>query len=335
MARIPWILALLLLLLPAVGFGKPPSREEFERQQQVLARLREVAASDASEDDKSAVFRRVIAAETDPNLRRQVLSIAVSLGAPSREGLLLAVLAEESDAGVRGEAARLLGKHGSEQSLTLLAQTAASDRTSNVRVGDIQSESSARRAATFALAELGQRLPAARQEVVKVLEALPDVENVQDRESLYDARRQAIYQITRDEKLLAPFYERLASDDPRQRERGVIAFRFLQLKAAPDQLVATLGDGDKDVRSWAALVLGEIGDQRTAKALIATAVDTNEQRGVRANAIAALGKMRAKDATEVLEKLLDDPQWSAAAAVAYYRVTGKKTAQFPAGYNAD
>lgn len=192
MPRIPWILALLLLLLPAVGFGKPLSREEFERQQQVLARLREVAASDASEDDKSAVLRRILAAETDPNLRRQVLLIAVGLGAASREALLLAVLAEESDAGVRSEAARLLGKHGSEQALTLLAQTAASDRTSKVQVGDIRSESSARRAATFALAELGQRLPAARGEVVKVLEALPDVENVQDRESLYDARRQAI-----------------------------------------------------------------------------------------------------------------------------------------------
>ncbi|MCU0879446.1 MAG: hypothetical protein MUF06_16830 [Pirellulaceae bacterium] len=38
--RFLWILA--LVLLPAVSFGAPLSRDEFERQQQVLARLREV-----------------------------------------------------------------------------------------------------------------------------------------------------------------------------------------------------------------------------------------------------------------------------------------------------
>jgi HEAT repeat protein len=225
--------------------------------------------------------------------------------------------------------------HGSAEAVTLLAQAAASDRTSPVQVGDIRSESSARRAAMFALAELGQRLPAVSPQIVEQLEALPDVEDIHDRESLYDARRQALYQLTRHEKLLAPFYERLTSDDPRQRERGVVAFRFLKLKAAPDKLVARLDDREPSVRSWAALVLGEIGDKQSTAALLAKATDASEERSVRANAISSLGRMRAADAAAALEKLMADPQFSAIAAVAYYRITGKKTPQFPSGYDAD
>jgi hypothetical protein len=36
-----------------------------------------------------------------------------------------------------------------------------------------------------------------------------------------------------------------------------------------------------------------------------------------------------------MEKLLNDPAVAASAAVALYRITGKKTERFPAGYNAD
>jgi HEAT repeat protein len=329
--RFLWILA--LVLLPAVSFGAPLSRDEFERQQQVLARLREVVETDASDGDKSATLRRVVSAETDPNLRRHALKIAIRLGSEGREAFLLSVLATDSDAGVRSEAAKLLGEHGSEQALTLLGQTAASDRTSQVQIGDIYVESSARRAATFALAELAQRHPVVSKRVIEVLQALPDVEISSDRESLYDARRQALYQLTHDDQLLAPFRRRLASDDPRQRERGVMAFRFLKLQVAPPEIVEALHDADQGVRSYAALVLGEIGDERTAARLVEIAINTEQERTVRANAIFALGQMRAAGAAESLEKLLADPAVSAVAAV--YRITGKKTAQFPAGYDAD
>jgi hypothetical protein len=36
-----------------------------------------------------------------------------------------------------------------------------------------------------------------------------------------------------------------------------------------------------------------------------------------------------------MEQLLKDPTVAANAAIALYRITGKKVEQFPAGYNAD
>ena len=54
-------------------------------------------------------------------------------------------------------------------------------------------------------------------------------------------------------------------------------------------------------------------------------------------ALNALGVMRARAAAGLAEKLLADPAPAvpAAAAVALYRITGKKAPQFPAGYDAD
>ena len=49
----------------------------------------------------------------------------------------------------------------------------------------------------------------------------------------------------------------------------------------------------------------------------------------------SLGRMRAPSAVETLEGLLSDPDFAAGAAVALYRITGKKAPQFPAGYDAD
>jgi hypothetical protein len=45
--------------------------------------------------------------------------------------------------------------------------------------------------------------------------------------------------------------------------------------------------------------------------------------------------MRAKSAAELMEKLVSDEDVSASAAVALYRITGKKVKEFPEGYNAD
>src|SRR5438094_904331 len=74
------------------------------------------------------------------------------------------------------------------------------------------------------------------------LRALRVADDGKDNEGLADARVQALYQITRDNALLKPFYERLKSKDARERERGVIAFRFLKLKGAPAELVNALKD---------------------------------------------------------------------------------------------
>jgi HEAT repeat protein len=109
------------------------------------------------------------------------------------------------------------------------------------------------------------------------------------------------------------------------------------LKQAPLEIVNTLKDADADVRSWSALVLGEIGDPKTAPGLIAAAANTREDNSVRCNAIQALGRMKSAEATESIEKLLKDPNPSvqANAAICWYRLTGKKVEQFPNGSSAD
>lgn len=96
-----------------------------------------------------------------------------------------------------------------------------------------------------------------------------------------------------------------------------------------------LQDDDAGARSNVAMVLGRIGDPETAPALIAIAADPKSDRGVRAIAITSLGQMRTPVAAALMQKLLYDPTVSANAVIALYRITGKKVAQFPAGYNAD
>jgi HEAT repeat protein len=158
-----------------------------------------------------------------------------------------------------------------------------------------------------------------------------------DPESLADARAQALYQVTRDEKLLAPFLERLRSKDAKVRESGAVAFRFFKLKVAPPELVKALRDADAGVRSWVGLVLGEIGDPKTVPALMAVAGDPAQDAGVRCNTIHSLGRMKAAAATRLMRKLLADEKEAVQvqAAIALYRLTGEKVKPFPAGYKAD
>jgi HEAT repeat protein len=275
--------------------------------------------------------------ERDVNLRRRVLDTATQIRGPDLEKFLTNLLTSEEDAGLRSQAATTLGQIGSEKCLTTLARVARSDRTTRVQIGDIVGESSARRAATFAIAELVRRFPKLADEAAGKLRALPAVEDVKDNESLADARAQALYQITRDKALLKPFQERLRSKDAKERERGVIAFQFLGLKEAPAEVVKALKDTNSGVRSWSALVLGRIGDPKTGAALMTIAGDAKEEASVRCNAIFALGHMKVAAAADLMEKLLLDPSPSVQtnAAIALYRITGKKVKEFPKGYRVD
>jgi HEAT repeat protein len=184
---------------------------------------------------------------------------------------------------------------------------------------------------------LAARYPKLADLAASALRELTPPADPKDPESLVDARAQALYRVTCDEKLLAPFRERLRSKDAKVRESGLVAFRFLNLKVAPPEVVAALGDPDAGVRSWAGLVLGEIGDPATVPALMAVAGDATKEAGLRCNAVGSLGRMKAAAATDQVRKLLADESEAVRvqAAVALYRLTGEKVKQFPAGYNAD
>jgi len=326
---------LVVALLPAVALGGPITGPEFERQTEVLEQLKKSVAATKDDADKFAIIAGVMSAEKDANFRRKVLTIALEIKGPAQEAFFISILTTDEDAGIRSLAATTLGKTGSEKCLPALAKAAASDRPSMMLIGDVGGQSNARRSATFAIAELAQRFPKLADKAAEDLRALPDKEDPKDNESLADARRQALYQVTRDESLLKPFLERLKSTNPGERMDGANAFQFLELKQAPDELVKALQDDDAGVRSNVALVLGRIGDPKTAPALIAIAADAKAERGVRVNAITSLGQMRAPAAADLMEQLLKDPTVAANAAIALYRITGKKVEQFPAGYNAD
>ena len=196
--------------------------------------------------------------------------------------LLAGLLTHDADAGIRTEAAATLGRLGSEKCLTALNQAARTDRTTAIRIGDVGGQSSARRAATFALANLAHRFPKLNREAADAIRPLPILPVADDPEGLSDARVQALYQVTRDDTLLAPFFQRLQSKDAQVRIHGIIAFRFLKLTIAPPQVVATLADPSADVRSWSALVLSEIADPQTAPAL--ERLKNDPDANVRANA---------------------------------------------------
>jgi HEAT repeat protein len=324
----------LVLLASSVSAG-PPTREEVERQKRILAELKDSVSVETAVAARLLLISGAMRDAKDPNLRRHIMELATDTLGPAMEAFLVGVLATDEDAGLRGQAATALGKTGSERCLAALAKAAASDPTTSITFGDVGGRSSARRAARFALADLALRFPKLADAAAAELRALPEIVGPPDNEGLADARRQALYQITQDEKLVAPIYERLKSTDPKERERGVVAFRMLKLKKAPPELVSALEDPEAGVRSWAALVLGEIGDKETVEPLLGVAADKKAERSVRANAIWALGHMRAMPAGELMEKLLDDPVVSSNAAIALYRITGRKTPQFPEGYKAD
>jgi HEAT repeat protein len=189
----------------------------------------------------------------------------------------------------------------------------------------------------FAIAELAARFPRAADDATAAIRALPAVDDVKDDEGLADARVQALFQITRDNSLLKPFRERLRSKEATERVRGVVAFRFLKLKQAPLEVVNALKDASSEVRGWSALVLGEIGDPETEVPLMEVAGDSKEGASVRCNAISALGHMKSAAAADLMGKLLADPSPAVQtnAAIALYRITGKKVKQFPEGYKGD
>lgn len=326
-----------LMFLPRLAFAKPVTGEEAERQNVVIERLKGSIEAATTDVAKIAAVTQVLNRETDVDLRRRILEIATTIAGPASEMLLTTVLTTEEDAGLRIQAATALGRTGSEKSLGVLARVAATDRTTKIVMGCIQGESSARRAATFAIADLAERFPQLADKAAAELRALPIAAGVKDNESLADARAQSLYQITHDEALIYPFYKRLQSPDVKVREQGVVAFRFLKLKKAPPEIVKALEDPSPDIRSWTALVLGEIGDRATGPVLMAIAADTKEDAGPRCNAIGALGQMKLPAAADLMEKLLTDaqPAVPANAAIALFRITGKKVKEFPEGYRTD
>jgi HEAT repeat protein len=335
------ILTSLAFLISATPFSvaQPITGEEARRQDQVIEELKSALAAQPKVEAKFALIEKGMKEEKSVPLRTRMLQVAAGVTGPEIEAFLTPLLTSEADAGIRSRVATLLGLRGSEMCLAALVQCAEKDKTTDVEVGCMRGRSSARRSAIFAIADLAARHPKIAADAAAKLRVLSVKENDEPRfnEQLDDARIQSLYQITRDDTLLKPFYDRLKSKDEKDRRSGVVAFRFLKPKKAPSEVVDALKDTSTDVRQWTALVLGEIADPKTADVLLATACDLKEDTGVRGNAIDAVGRMKIASTAERIEKFLMDvePVIQTSAAIALYRITGKKVKQFPEGYNAD
>jgi HEAT repeat protein len=329
-------LALFVLAVRPIG-GGPPLREEGERREKLIADLKAALAAEATAAGKAAALRRAYQAEPSPSVRRVIFEHIPTQPDAAIDRFLAGVLTGDADAGIRSLAAKALGTHGTEGCLPALAKAAATDKTTEVHIGCIVGKGTARRAATFAIAELAVRHPKLADRAATALRELKPPADPKDSESLADARAQALYQVTRDEKLLVPFLERLRSKDAKVRESGAVAFQYFKLMVAPRELVKALSDADAGVRSWAALALGEIADPKTVPVLLAVAGNPKQEAGVRCNVIYSLGRMKAAAAIDLMRKLLADEREAVQvqAAIALYRLTGEKVKQFPAGYKAD
>jgi HEAT repeat protein len=327
--------AILAILSTSVVRAGPETPAESQWHRENMAAMKAVMAGSESEEKKFERLAEVMRQESSADHRRDLLALAAARQGPARESFLIGVLQADGDWTIRSGAARLLGRFGSEAAIAPLAKTAAMDAITVGMSGCVGSEGTARREAIFALAELGRRLPTSAKAVTKEISKLPEANNADERlvnESLGDARRQALFQLTQDRTMLAPFFERLTSKDPKIRSQGVVAFRFLKLTKAPVELVALARDPSEDVRSWVSLVLGEIGDVKTVPLLIALAKDTGMDRGTRCNAIGSLGQMRATEAQSPMEALLSDESLKTNAAIALSQITGKRHPLVPEGY---
>lgn len=332
-----WLgLALSVLTVGRLSAG-PPLREEGERRAKLVTDLKTALAAETTAAGKAAVLSRAYKAEPSPDVRRVVFEHIPTPPDAVIDRFLTEVLTGDADAGIRSLAAMALGTHGTDQCLPALAKAAATDAVTELRMGCIGGRGTARRAATFAIAELAARHPKLAEPASAALRGLTPPADPGDGDSLADARNQALYQVIHDDKLLAPFLDRLRSKDAKVRESGAVAMRYFKLKVAPPELVNSLSDADPSVRSWAALSIGEIADPKTVPALMAAAGDPKRDVGFRCNAIHSLGRMKAAAATALLQRLLTDENEAVQvqAAIAVYRITGEKPKQFPAGYNAD
>ncbi len=338
MLRFP---AVVPLLLASAALAGPVnlSPEEHDRQARVLDQLTKSVAAESGDTAKFAVIARTMKEEKEVDCRARILDFATGLPGADLEAFLTGLLSTEPDAGIRGRAATALGALEFAGEVPGGAGRLRRERphdgpASGVHRGPVQRA----RAATFAIAELAAKACQIADDAATKLR-LP-VSGCEENNEAWRTRvaGDGSFRVTHDDELLKPFFERLKSRGRRGAgEDGVVAFRFLKLKKAPPEVVAALNDASPDVPSWAALVLGEIGDASTGKPLMAIAGDATKDVGLRCNAIFALGSLRYADASDLMERLLkdDDQRVVVNAAISLHRITGKKVKQYPEGYRDD
>ena len=101
-------------------------------------------------------------------------------------------------------------------------------------------------------------------------------------------------------------YRMAHSPDATAKAHSVRALGIAHSRLAVEELIASLGDGDRDVRREAARALGEIGDPQAVRPLIQKAQD--ESSGISLDALEALGHIPTAASRDYLVRQLDSEQ---------------------------
>jgi HEAT repeat protein len=291
--------------------GGAPSPEAQRHRAETVAALNKVFATEKTNAAKVAACAKALATASMNELQNDIVGLSAKFPCKELDAFLGDVLTNHGDAVLRGKAARLMGRVGSEACLEHLVSAAARDKvTIGVIGGDQLQMTTARGPAILALADLAERFPLEKKAVIAVFDKL---------------------ELPKDEKTAEPVADaRLKHRDARVRVRAAHAFAPGRLAEAPMELLAALGDGSAEVRGAAAYALGTGRDPRAVGPLLERATDEREDFGVRSQAVAALGQLKAERAKEALRKLAEDDRSPLApgAALSYYQITGEKLSTF-------
>src|SRR4051794_32294094 len=88
---------LLPVALASTTLAGPPSREQSDHQNQVIADLKKSLESKTDDAARFAAITQTLSNEPEVELRRRILTLAASISAPDRETFLITRLAEEQD----------------------------------------------------------------------------------------------------------------------------------------------------------------------------------------------------------------------------------------------
>lgn len=321
-----------LLAAGASSARKPLSAKEHAEIQTRIDNVRQALKVPNEPAAQRKILEKALAKEDIHEARRGLVPLVTQLAATEQEPFLIGILSKKTQRDVWDLSVTRLNTQGTPKAIRELLRCSTAVPEKDLRWPTARSVILAHREAIFALAEIGQRHPAARKEIVEALSALKASEPV-----MSDPRRQALYLLTKDRSYLKPFFKRLKSSDPEVRRDGVVAFRFLKLTVPPVEIVRALEDPNVRVRSWSALVLGEIGDPDSVEVLLRSAENEKEERSVRANAIAAIGRIgpAAREAVPHLKKFIPNEDLNVNAAIALSRITGVRHRLVPEGYSID
>jgi HEAT repeat protein len=311
--------------------GGAPSPEAQRHRAETVAALNKVFATEKTNAAKVAACAKALATASMNELQNDIVGLSAKFPCKELDAFLGDVLTNHGDAVLRGKAARLMGRVGSEACLEHLVSAAARDKvTIGVIGGDQLQMTTARGPAILALADLAERFPLEKKAVIAVFDKLELPKDEKTAEPVADARAMALHRLTGARELFAPIVERLKHRDARVRVRAAHAFAPGRLAEAPMELLAALGDGSAEVRGAAAYALGTGRDPRAVGPLLERATDEREDFGVRSQAVAALGQLKAERAKEALRKLAEDDRSPLApgAALSYYQITGEKLSTF-------